>query len=150
MDESVEMITFKNDGFDGAIRFGNGDFENLDAAHLISIRGYAVASPAYIEKFGRPESIQNPEGHKLIDHFFDSKSISSQHIHWRDIVDDDLEDMNIEHLVYPMICSLLPPHCTARASPWFRNTCSRPKLPLERSSRCATNPCTNTRIDITL
>lgn len=101
MDESLELVTFKNDGFDGAIRFGNGRFDNLTTDHMITIRGYAVASPAYIEKHGRPESIRNPRGHYLIDYYSASKSISAQHIHWQDIIDGDLEAMDIEHRVYP-------------------------------------------------
>ena len=101
IDESMELVSFKNDGFDAAIRFANGHFDNLDADHLITIRSYAAASPAYIEKFGRPESLRHPRGHKLIDYLPDSKSISAQHIHWQDIVDGELADMDIEHLVYP-------------------------------------------------
>ena len=101
LDESLELVTFKNDGFDGAIRFADGKFENLDADHLISIRIYAVASPAYIEKYGRLESVQNPAGHHLIDFYYDAKNISSQHIHWQDLVDGKLEDLDIEHQVYP-------------------------------------------------
>jgi LysR family glycine cleavage system transcriptional activator len=101
VDESLELVTFKNDGFDGAIRFGDGRFDNLDVIHLITIRGFAVASPVYIEKYGRPESIRNPQGHHLIDFYSGSKSISSQHIHWQDIVDGNLEEMDIEHRVYP-------------------------------------------------
>ena len=101
LDESLQLVTFKNDGFDGAIRFADGNFEDLNADHLITIKIYAVASPAYIEKHGRLESIQNPVGHFLIDNYHDSKNISSQHIHWRDIVDGDLDEMDVEHQVYP-------------------------------------------------
>jgi LysR family glycine cleavage system transcriptional activator len=68
---------------------------------LITIKVFAVASPAYIEKHGRLESAENPVGHCLIDHFYDSKNISSQHIHWRDIVDGNLDEMGVEHMVYP-------------------------------------------------
>ena len=49
LDESLQMVSFKNDGFDGAIRFADGNFADLNADHLISIKVYAVASPAYIE-----------------------------------------------------------------------------------------------------
>jgi len=101
LDESLQLVTFKNDGFDGAIRFADGNFENLNADHLITIKIYAVASPAYIEKHGRLESIENPVGHYLIDNYNDSKNISSQHIHWRDIVDGNLDEMDVEHQVYP-------------------------------------------------
>ena len=101
LDESQELVTFKNDGFDGAIRFGDGEFDNLNADLLIALKIYAVASPAYIEKHGQLESIGNPSGHHLIDFYYDSKIVSSQHVHWRDIVDGDLEEMQIEHLVYP-------------------------------------------------
>lgn len=101
LDESLQMVSFKNDGFDGAIRFADGNFADLNADHLISIKVYAVASPAYIEKHGRPESISNPVGHNLIDSYYDAKNISSQHIHWRDIVAGNLDEMDLEHQAYP-------------------------------------------------
>ncbi len=101
LDESLELVSFKNDGFDGAIRFADGQFDNLNGDLLITLKVYAVASPAYIEKHGRLESIGNPHGHHLIDYYYDSKSVSSQHVHWRDIVDGNLEEMEFEHLVYP-------------------------------------------------
>ena len=101
LDESMELVTFKNDGFDGAVRFADGGFDNLNADLLIVLKIFAVASPAYLDKYGRPGSAVHPRGHHLIDHYYDSKSVSSQHVHWRDIVDGDLEDMQIEHLIYP-------------------------------------------------
>ena len=101
LDESIELVTFKNDGFDGAIRFSNGEFEDLNADLIIMLKMFAVASPAYIKKHGRLESIENLQGHHLIDYYYDSKSVSSQHVHWRDIVDGKIEDMNIQHLVFP-------------------------------------------------
>jgi len=100
-DESLQLVTFKNDGVDGAIRYADGNFENLNSDHLITIEVFAVASPAYIEKHGRPESIENPVGHYLIDHYYDSKNINSQHIHWRDVVEGNLDEMDVEHQAYP-------------------------------------------------
>ena len=101
LEESVELVTFNNDGFDAAIRFSDGIFENLHSDHIITIGMHAVASPAYLEKYGNPEGIDNPVGHCLIDHFYPSKKVSSQHIHWQDIVKGDLEDIDAEHQVYP-------------------------------------------------
>jgi len=71
LDENLQLVTFKNDGFDGAIRYADGNFENLNSDHLITIKIHAVASPAYIEKYGRPESIENAVGHYLIDNYPD-------------------------------------------------------------------------------
>lgn len=101
LDESLELVTFKNDGFDGAIRFADGKFENLNADHIITLKLYAVASPSYIEKHGQPQSIRKPFGHRLIDAYYDPKSVNSQHIHWRDIVDSNIEELDIEHQAYP-------------------------------------------------
>jgi LysR family glycine cleavage system transcriptional activator len=101
LDESLQLVTFKNDGFDGAIRFGGGEFDSLNSDLLIALKIYAVASPAYIEKYGRLKSIARPQGHHLIDSYNDSKNISSQHVHWRDMVDGDLAEIEHEHLVYP-------------------------------------------------
>ena len=101
LDESLQLVTFKNDGIDGAIRFADGNFENLHSDYLMAVKVYAVASPAYLEKYGRPESLANPNGHYLIDYYYDSKNISSQHIHWRDVLDGNLDKMDIDHQVYP-------------------------------------------------
>jgi LysR family glycine cleavage system transcriptional activator len=101
LDESLQLVTFKNDGFDGAIRFADGQFDTLNSDLLINLKIYAVASPAYIDKHGRLESITRPHGHHLIDYYYDSKNISSQHVHWRDIVDGDLAEIEHEHLAYP-------------------------------------------------
>jgi LysR family glycine cleavage system transcriptional activator len=100
-DENLQLVTFKNDGVDGAIRYADGDFEDLNSDHLITIKVYAVASPTYSEKHGRLESIENPVGHYLIDYYSESKNHSSQHIHWQDIVDGNLDEMDVEHQVYP-------------------------------------------------
>ena len=101
LEESVELVTFNNDGFDAAIRFSDGIFDNLNSDHIITIGMHAVASPAYLEKHGYPEAIDNPLGHSLIDYFYSSKKISAQHIHWQDIVNGNLDDMAVEHQVYP-------------------------------------------------
>jgi LysR family glycine cleavage system transcriptional activator len=101
LDESLELVTFKNDGFDGAIRFADGKFENLNASHLITLKLFAVASPPYIEKYGQLQSVRKPFGHRLIDAYHDTKSINSQHIHWRDIVDGNIEELDIKHQAYP-------------------------------------------------
>ena len=60
LEESLQLVTFKNDGFDAAIRFGDGEFDNLNSDLLITIKIHAVASPAYIAKHGRLESISRP------------------------------------------------------------------------------------------
>jgi LysR family glycine cleavage system transcriptional activator len=101
LDESQQLVTFKNDGFDGAIRYADGQFDNLNSDLLITLKIYAVASPTYTAKYGRLESVANPQGHHLIDYYYDSKIISSQHVHWRDMVDGDLAEIEHEHLVYP-------------------------------------------------
>ena len=101
LDESLQLVTFKNDGFDGAIRYADGQFDNLNSDLLITLKLYAVASPVYIEKHGRLESVASPQGHHLIDSYYDSKNINSQHVHWRDLVDGDLAEIKHEHLVYP-------------------------------------------------
>lgn len=99
--ESPELVTFKNDGFDAAIRFSDGNFDDLNADLLITIRKHAVASPEYIDRHGRLESLQHPDGHCLIDYQYDSKKISSQHIGWQDVVDADLQELDIRHLSFP-------------------------------------------------
>ena len=73
LDESLQLVTFKNDGLDGAIRFADGQFGNLNSELIITLKIYAVVSPAYIAKHGRLESIARPQGHHLIDYYYDWK-----------------------------------------------------------------------------
>ena len=101
LDESLDLVKFKNDGFDAAIRFADGRFEDLNAELLITVRIHAVASPEYIASHGKLESLQRPEGHYLIDFHYDSKKISSQHMGWEDLVEGDLDDLDIRHLIFP-------------------------------------------------
>ena len=101
LDEGTHLVTFKNDGFDAAIRFGDGQFDNLHSDLLIKPILFAVASPAYIKKYGRLASMRNPAGHRLIDFYYDSKNISSQHVHWGDFIDGNIDDIDVEHLVFP-------------------------------------------------
>jgi len=54
-------------GLDGAIRFGDGNFGELDSIRLIQIKFYAVASKSYIAKYGSIDDMTKPRGHILID-----------------------------------------------------------------------------------
>jgi LysR family glycine cleavage system transcriptional activator len=101
MDESVDLVTFKNDGIDAAIRYGDGNFAGLESFLLIKMEFFAVASPAYIAKYGKLDSFASPGKHRLIDHHYASKNVRSQHIHWQDLVDGDLDDHQVEHLKFP-------------------------------------------------
>jgi len=100
MDESTELITFKNDGVDAAIRFFDGNDESLESTHLMKVKLYPYASPAYLEKHGTLESFSRPVGHTLIE-YFATRTADSQHIHWEDIVEGGFEDSNVTHLVFP-------------------------------------------------
>ena len=101
LDESVNLVTFKNDGVDAAIRYGKGDFNGLDSVLLFHPQLFAVASPAYIAENGRLESLAKPGKHRLVDHQYDSKDARAQHIHWEDIVSGDLTDPETQHTTYP-------------------------------------------------
>ena len=86
IDESVELVTFKNDGIDAAIRYCDGEFKGLDSVLLFRPHIYAVASPEYIAEHGKLESLAEPGNNILIDHHYNAKGISAQHIHWDDLV----------------------------------------------------------------
>jgi LysR family glycine cleavage system transcriptional activator len=98
---SVSLVTFKNDGVDAAIRSGDGHFDGLDSVLLIRMQLFAVASPAYIAENGKLESLAKPGKHRLIEHHYASKDVRSQHIHWEDVVEGNLVDPRVEHLIYP-------------------------------------------------
>ncbi len=101
IDESVKLVTFKNDGVDGAIRFSNGEFNDLDSVLLFRSQLYAMASPAYIAEYGKLESLAEPGDHRLIDYQYKSKEIRDQHIHWEDVVSGNQIDSEIQPDVFP-------------------------------------------------
>jgi LysR family glycine cleavage system transcriptional activator len=86
LDENTQLVTFKNDGVDGAIRFGDGDFGDLNSVFLFHPAMHAVASPDYIAQHGNMESIFEPGDHHLIDHHYPSKELRAQHVHWDELV----------------------------------------------------------------
>ena len=101
IDESIELVTFKNDGIDAAIRYCDGEFEGLDSVLLFRPRIYAVASPEYIAAHGKLESLAEPGNNSLIDHYYNAKGISAQHIHWDDIVSAGQIDPEIPYIALP-------------------------------------------------
>ena len=101
LDQSVRLVTFKNDGIDAGIRSGDGKFDDLDNVPLFHPQIFAVASPAYITKYGKLESLAQPGKHCLIDHQYASKEVRALHIHWEDVVSGDLADPDIQHVTYP-------------------------------------------------
>lgn len=100
LDESTDLVTFKNDGVDAAIRYFDGNDESLESTLLMKVKLYPYASPAYIEKHGIVESFSKPVGHTLIEYFVTSPVISER-IHWEEIVDGSFEELNVTHLVFP-------------------------------------------------
>lgn len=102
IDESIELVTFKNDGVDAAIRYCDGEFEGLDSVLLFHPHVYAVASPGYLAEHGKLESLAEPGNNCLIDHHYNAKGISAQHIHWDDLVSADrIDHPSIPHIVLP-------------------------------------------------
>ena len=101
LDQSVNLVTFKNDGVDAGIRFGDAEFEGLHNTLLIEVQLSAVASPDYIAKNGRLESLSIPGNHRLIENYYADKKIRSQHTHWADIVEGNLVNPIVDYLVFP-------------------------------------------------
>ncbi len=62
-DEPIDMI---GDGFDLALRVGSFADSSLRISRLMSFRRPAVASPAYLERFGRPAHPRELETHQAI------------------------------------------------------------------------------------
>jgi LysR family glycine cleavage system transcriptional activator len=101
LDQSVGLANFKNDGVDAGIRFGDGNFDDLDSVFLFHPQLFAVASPAYIANNGKLDSLAKPGKHPLIDHQYAPKDVRAQHIHWDDIISADLTNPEIQHVDYP-------------------------------------------------
>ena len=101
LDQSIGLVNFRNDGVDAAIRFSDGNIEDLEYVFLFRPRLCPVASPDYLDENGELESLANPAGHRLIDYRYRSRSIRSQHIHWEDVVADNRIDPEIPMLIFP-------------------------------------------------
>lgn len=103
LDESVKLVTFKNDGIDGAIRSGDGEdgFDGLDSTLLFRPQSFAMASPSYIAEHGKLESLAEPGTHRLIDYLYKSKKIRAQHIHWEDVVSGNLIGPEVQQVTFP-------------------------------------------------
>jgi len=122
LDESVELVSFKNDGVDAAIRTGDGKFEELETVFLFRPQLYAVASPTYIHEHGKLDSLSDPGNNRLIYYHYPSKEIRDQHIHWDDIVSGNRLGPDTPSMVLPdehqafnaalqgRGIALLPPH----------------------------------------
>lgn len=59
----VELIS---EGFDMALRIGNLEDSTLRARKLAETNKRLIASPAYLQKFGRPQKIDDLNEHKLL------------------------------------------------------------------------------------
>lgn len=62
-DRPVDLVEEK---FDAAIRVGNLRDPNLIARRLATVRAFAVASPSYVERSGRPETPDDLSNHACI------------------------------------------------------------------------------------
>ena len=101
LDRSLENATFRNDGVDAAIRFGDGNFEGLHCVYLFSARKFAVASPGYIAEFGKLDDLANPKPHRLIDCRRGSKELDTLCGLWEDVVDSDFTDLEAQLIILP-------------------------------------------------
>jgi LysR family glycine cleavage system transcriptional activator len=102
IDRDLALVTFKNDGIDGAIRFCNvnDSFDGLDSALLFQIQVFAVASPAYIAEHGLLESLAEPGTHRLIDGA-DSIKTAGFFKKWEDVVSGNRLDSTVQHESFP-------------------------------------------------
>jgi LysR family glycine cleavage system transcriptional activator len=101
LDKSLENATFRNDGVDAAIRFGEGTFEDLQSVYLFTSEKFAVASPGYITKFGKLDDIANPKQHRLIDCRRGSKDLDALCGRWEDVVVSDYADLEDQLIILP-------------------------------------------------
>jgi len=101
LDKSLNNATFKNDGIDAAIRFGDGTFEDLQNVLLFSPKKLAVASPGYIAEFGKLENLTKPKGHRLIDCRRGSKELDTLCGLWEHVVASDYADLEQQLVILP-------------------------------------------------
>ena len=89
---------YRDDGIDAAIRFGDGNFDDLNSVYLFAPKKFAVASPDYISEHGKLDDLTNPKQHRLINCQYGSKDLDTLCGQWEDVVATDysgLEDQLI-------------------------------------------------------
>ena len=103
IDKTLELVTFKNDGIDAAIRAtdGEGGFDGLDSVLLFHLRIFAVASPAYIAEHGMLESLAEPGKHRLIDGNYNLKKGVTSNLKWKDMVSGNQIDSTVQYESFP-------------------------------------------------
>ena len=101
LDKSFEFATFRNDGIDAAIRFGDGTFEGLHSDYLFAWRKWAVASPDYIAEHGKLADLAHPKQHRLIDCRYASKDLDAMCGRWEHVVASDSTDPKQPLIVLP-------------------------------------------------
>lgn len=62
-----EVVDLVKEGFDLAIRFGTLKMSRLKAKKIADVHRILLASPDYIEKFGRPKSPEDLQKHSCLD-----------------------------------------------------------------------------------
>ena len=101
LDESTRIASFRNDGIDGAIRFGDISDKDLNSVFLFHPSIRAVASPDYLAVHGYMQSLTDPGDHHLIDHHYPSAKLRAQHIHWGDLVDPGILESPGRYTTFP-------------------------------------------------
>jgi LysR family glycine cleavage system transcriptional activator len=102
IDMTLNLVTFKNDGIDAAIRFTEGEdgFDGLDSVLLFHVQVFAVASPAYIAEHGLLESLAEPGTHHLIDGTYSVKT-GGVFTKWQNVVSSNQIDTTVQHETFP-------------------------------------------------
>jgi DNA-binding transcriptional LysR family regulator len=66
MSEGERWVDLVREGVDCVLRFGNLADSDLVARRVITLERLTCAAPDYLERFGRPASIDALEGHRMI------------------------------------------------------------------------------------
>ena len=103
IDKTLELVTFKNDGIDAAIRHSDSEdgFDGLDSVLLFNMQQFAVASPAYIAEHGILKSLAEPGKHRLIEVNYNLKKGLASNTKWQDIVSGNQIDPAVQYESFP-------------------------------------------------
>ncbi len=103
IDKTLELVTFKNDGIDAAIRFCDNEdgFDGLDWILLFNMQQFAVASPAYLAEHGTLETLADPGKHRLIDGNYNLKKGLASNTRWQDVISDNQVDPAVRYETFP-------------------------------------------------
>lgn len=88
-DRPVDLVS---DAVDCAIRVGELQDSSMIARRIGTFQGVTVAAPAYLERYGTPQTIEDLRQHKAVNYFY---SRTGRNMDWDFVIDGELREVPV-------------------------------------------------------